>query len=166
MIDLTFINHYAQVWVALIAFILVFAGLKKLKIYDNNWALAVLSLIIACILASSEQSVNFIFNTIPFLTVLMTISFVILIVLVFVAKDLETFKKPLAIIGFVLCILIVLCMAFNSFPTLNHMLPSSSNAGLTHEAKNFKSWIYSSDFKDGFVFVICIGFVAFLLLKK
>ena len=166
MLDLSFITDTKQIWVALIAFILAFVGLTKLKFYENKTVLAILSLVIAIIFASSTKVVNYTFNVIPFLTVLMTVSFIITLVLVFVAKDLETFKKPLAIIGFVLAILIVLNMAFTSFPAMGHMLPSTSDSGLSHSALDFKHWIYSTDFKEGFLFVLCVSIVGFFLVKK
>lgn len=165
MMSLSFINYYAPILVLLISFIVVYAALIMLKIPGSKVVLAILSLLVAILLATSQSSVNFIFNVIPLLTVIILVIFVVLIILVFAAKDIETFKKPLAWIGFILAILVVICMAFNSFPTLNHLLPGTSSSAASSQASNFKNFIYSSGFVDGFIFVAAALIVGFILVK-
>jgi hypothetical protein len=74
--------------------------------------------------------------------------------LVLVTKDLATFTKPLAWIGFILAIVLVLAMAFNSFPTLENMLPSGSDSHLDTGMQELKDFLYSSNFKDSIVFIL------------
>lgn len=166
MIETTFLGNYAPLLVVLVAFILIFSGLKILKIPGSDWTLAVLSLLVALIFVSSENAVQYIFNLIPLFVVLMIIAFVTLLVIVFVAKDTNAFRKPLATIGFVLAILLALSMAFNQFPVLNHMLPYSSNEELGDNLKEFKEFIYSEDFKESLIFVVCVIAVGIILIKK
>lgn len=165
MMSLSFINEYAPLLVLLISFIVIYAALIMLKVPGSKVILAILSLLVSVVLATSESSVNFIFNVIPFLTVIVTVMFIILIILVFVAKDIGTFKKPLAWIGFILAILIIICVAFNSFPTLNHMLPGSSITTQDSNLSGFKNMIYSTDFIEGFIFVVAVLIVGFILVK-
>ena len=165
MIDLTFLNHYAPVWILVILVVLFYAALSILKVPGSKWVLALTSLLIAFIFVSSKTATNFIIDVIPVITVLMVVGFMILVMLALVMKDLSTFAKPLAWISFVLAILIVLSMAFSSFPTLNHMLPHTPDSGLNPGLEQLKEFIYSHDFKDTLVFVVSIIVVCFFLIK-
>jgi len=155
MIETSFIVDYAPLLVALVVFIIAYAALKTLKVPANDWTLAILSLLVAFMLISSKKLVNYVFNLIPILTVLTTISFFVLLVLAFVAKDIGTFKKPLATIGFILAILLCLIVTLNNFPTIQF---GSRVIELT-------STIYSKSFWENVIFVIAIGFVGFILVK-
>jgi len=155
MIETSFIVNYAPLLVALVVFIIAYAALKTLKVPANDWTLAILSLLVAFMLISSKKLVNYVFNLIPILTVLTTISFFVLLVLAFVAKDIGPFKKPLATIGFILAILLCLIVTLNHFPTIQF---GSRVIELT-------STIYSKSFWENVIFVIAIGFVGFILVK-
>jgi hypothetical protein len=165
MISLNFIADYAPLLVLLISFIVVYSALIMLKVPGSKVVLAILSLLIAVVLATSNSSVNFIFNAIPYLMAILAVFFAILLILAFVAKDIDAFKKPLAWIGFILAFIVILCMAFNSFPTLHSMLPGASSSSISSTASDFKDFIYSSKFKEGFIFVIIVAIVGFILVK-
>lgn len=166
MINLSFLSDYAPLLIFLASFILVYAALTKLKIPGNEATLAALSLIISLIFVSSKSAVNYVFSLIPFLTVIMTLSIMVLLLLVFLAKDIETFKKPLAIIGFTLAILLVIGFAFNQFSTLSHMLPGTTNSGLDSSLSKFKGWIYTDEVRDTLIFAVSVFLVGFFMLKK
>ena len=166
MIDLTFLNHYAPIWILVILTVLFYAGLTVLKIPGNKSVLALTAVLISFIFVSSTTATNFIIDLIPIVMLLMIIGFMIMLMLVLITKDLATFTKPLAWIGFVLAIVFVLAMAFNSFPTLNHMLPNTSDSGLNSGLSELKDLIYSQDFKDSLVFVISLVIVCVFLVKK
>ncbi len=166
MIDLTFLNHYAPIWILIVLVVLFYGALTLMKVPGSKAVLALTSLLISFLVISSKTATNFIIDIIPIITVLMIVGFMILVMLALTIKDLSTFGKPLAWIGFVLAILIVLSMAFSSFPTLNHMLPHSSDAGLNNGLEELKDFIYSHDFKDTIVFVISIALVLFFLTRK
>jgi hypothetical protein len=160
-----FISNYAPALVFIVGSILVYAALSMLKVIEEKWLKITLSIIVGIILVSSKSSVNYVFSAIPYITVLMTVLFLVLVILAFVAKDINTFKKPLAWIGFILALLIVLFLAFNQFSVLNHMLPQSSDSGLDSNLEQFKDFIYSQNFKEGLVFVISILVVGFFMFK-
>ena len=166
MIDLTFLNHYAPIWILVILTVLFYGGLTLLKIPGTKWVLAITALLISFIFVSSTRATNFIIDLIPIFTVLMLIGFMIILMLVFITKDLSTFTKPLAWIGFILAILFVLASAFNSFPTFNHMLPNTSDSGLNPGLQELKDFVYSQNFKDSAVFIVSIVLVFFFLMKK
>jgi hypothetical protein len=165
MIELNFIHQYASLLILLVSFILIYAALTAAKIPGDKIILAIVSLLLSLIFISSEKAVNYIFSVIPFLTLVMTIAFFFIIMLVLIAKEIDPFKKPLAITSMILGILIVLMFAFNQFPTLHGLLPNTSGTGLDSNLRIFKDWIYSSDVIQGLVFIISIGLVGFFMLK-
>lgn len=165
MIDLTFLHHYAPIWILVVLVALFYGALTLMKIPGSKAVLALVSLLLSFLVVSSKTATNFIINIIPIITVLMVISFMIIVMLALTTKDLSTFGKPLAWIGFVVAILIVISMAFSSFPTLNHMLPHTSDSGLNNGLEELKDFIYSHDFRDTLVFVISIVVVCFFLIK-
>jgi predicted transglutaminase-like protease len=166
MIDLTFLSHYAPVWLLVIMTVLIFGALTLLKIPGHPFVMVITSLLISFLFVSSTSATNFLINIIPILTVLMVIGFVLVLSLVLLTKDIATFTKPLAWIIFILGILFVLGSAFNSFPTLNHILPNTSDSGLSEGVEQLKDFIYSPNFRDGIIFVVSIVLVGFFLLKK
>jgi hypothetical protein len=162
----SFISDYNFIWLFVILVVLIYASLKTIKLPGNDWVLAITSFLLSAILISSKAITNFLVASIPVLTMLLALSFFTLIMLVLIAKDIDPFKKYLAWIGFSLAILIILCLAFNQFPTLNHMLPESSDHGLDKNLREFKDFIYSYDFKASFIFILSIIVVGFFLVKK
>lgn len=166
MIELTFLQDYAALFILLIAFILIYAAVTKLKVPGSEVTLAILSILISLILVSSTKAVKYLFSLIPFLTLIMIITFVILVLLMFTAKEIDTFRKPLAIVSFVLAILLVLGFAFSQFTILNHMLPGTTNSGLDSSLSQFKNWIYSSDVLNTILFVGAVFLVGYFMLKK
>ena len=76
------------------------------------------------------------------------------------------FKNYLAWAGFAIAIIVAIWLAFTYFSTLAHMLPYASNSGLSHNSIEFKDWIYSSQVKDTFVLLVCVGLVGFFLMSK
>lgn len=166
MINILFANTYwAPLLILIASFILAYIGLKKLDTGATDIVLVILSAIFSIILVSSTSSVKYMFNLIPYLTTLMIISFSIVLMLFFVAGK-DMFNKYLAWIGFAIAIIIILWMAFSYFPILSHMLPDSSNSGLSHNSIDFKDWIYSTQVKDTLILFICVGLVGFFLVKK
>lgn len=165
MITFHFLTEYAPILVMLVSFIACYAALKILKVPGNDFTLAILSALLAMILISSKSSVNYLFNLIPLFSVIMLAAFMGLIALALVAKDIGTFKKPLAWIGFALIILVGLGLAFNQFHVLNHLLPNTSDSGLNRGLIELKDLIYSDDFKDGFLLVLCASLVGFFMVK-
>jgi hypothetical protein len=146
--------------------VLVFGALTLIKLPGTPFVLALTSLLISFIFVSSTAATNFIIGIIPILTVLMVAGFVIMVCLVLVTKDLAAFTKPIAWIIFILGILFILGSAFNSFPTLNHMLPGTSDSGLSAGMEELKDFIYDSSFRDNIIFIVSIVVVGFFLLKK
>jgi hypothetical protein len=161
-----FLAHYNYIWLLVILIVLFYAALKTIKLPGSEWVLALTSLLLSFMVISSTRITKYLIKTIPLLTIILVLGFFILLTLVLVAKDISIFKKPLAWIGFALAILIILCLAFSSFPTLNHLLPNSSDRGLDNNLIEFKDFIYSHDFKEGLVFVISVIVVGFFMLKK
>ena len=167
MIEFNFIEHFAPILVLLVSFILIYAALKLMKVPGTDWVLAILSFILSLIFVSSTSVVSYVFNLLPLLTVVLVVSFFILLILAFfVTKDFDPFRKPLAWVGFIIALILVFGMLFSAFPTFNHLLPSHSNSGLSSEMVDFKDFIYSDTVKDSFVFVVAVAIVFTFLLYK
>lgn len=166
MINLSFVSDYSPLLILLVSFILIYASLTKLKIPGNPFTLAVLSFLLSIIFVSSKSVVHYVFSLLPYLTIIMVISTFILITLALVAGKLENFTKPLAMIGFVVAIILILCFAFNQFTVMNHMLPNTSNSGLDKSLVEFKGWIYSREVLDTLIFIGSVLLVGFYMLKK
>ncbi len=166
MIDLTFTEYIAPLLVFVIAFILMYVLLIKADIPGNKIVLAILSGLIAILLVSSTDSVNFLMSALPILTVIAVISLIVFIFLAFfVTKDFDPFKKPIAWTGFIIACLVILALAFGKFPVLNSFLPNSSST-LSPEMHNLKDFFYSKAFGDGLLFAVFAFLAGFFLVKK
>ncbi len=158
-------SYWAPLLVLIVSFILVYIALKKLGTGASDIVLVILSAIFSIMLVSSTNSVTYIFNLLPYLTTLLLVSFSIVVMLALVAGK-DMFNKYLAWAGFGVAIVVTLWLAFSYFPTLDHMLPQSSNSGLGSNAVEFKDWIYSNEIKDSLILLITVGLVGFFLTKK
>jgi len=166
MLDVSWITSLSPVLIFLAVFILVYVALKKLKIPGSDTVLAVLSLVTGLLMISSERLVEYSMTIIPWMMTLFIVLFFGMLTLALISKDLSTFTKPLAWIGFVAIILIVLCASFDSFPTAYHMLPGTSDAYLSQPLEDFKEWFYTDKILHNIVFAVSALGVGFLLVKK
>jgi len=167
MIDLTATHYFAPLLVMLAVFVISYIVLKKSQVPGPNWVMVVLSLLIALIFVSSTSLTNYTISLLPIITLIITLGFfAMLAVALFVTKDFAPFSKIIAWLGFIMVILVILCLAFQQFPTMNHMLPSSSNSGLSSNLIDFKNFIYSSVFTDNLIFVVSVVVVGFFLLSS
>lgn len=165
MMDVIFANTYwAPLLVLVISFILIYIALKKLNTGANDIVLAILSALFSIIIVSSTTSVRYVVHLIPYLSVLMIVSFTIILMLFFVAGK-DMFNKYLAWTGFIIAIIMAVWLAFTYFP-ISHFLPNASNSGLGTNAINFKNWLYSNQIKDTIVLLVTVGIVGFFLTKK
>jgi len=158
--------EYNHIWLLIVLIVLIYGALKTIKLPGSDWVLALTSVLLSVIVFSSTRATNYMVKVIPLLTIIFFLIFIILITISLSALSLDTFKKPLAWIGFILAILIILSLAFNSFPTLNHLFPGSSDSGLDKNMREFKDFIYSYNFREFFIFIVSIVAVCFFLFKK
>jgi len=164
---ISLINDFNALWIFLIAMILIYAGLIKLKIPGSNWVIAILSLLMSMIFLTNSQARHFAIDIIPYFTSILVIGVLLLLILVFVAVKIDIFQKPIAIIALVAALLIIIFTAFHSIPTMYHMLPDTSDSHLNHQMIEIKDYIYSHDFKENFWFVLgTIGVFLVLVLVK
>ena len=161
--DLSEIGYYAPMLIFLIAGILTFVVLKKLSI-GNTAVNLFLSLFVALIFTTSTRGSNYLTKVIPALTTLMIVGFFILVVLAFFSKDI--FLKPLAWIGFIIALIIVVIMAFQAFPSVYHMLPGTSNAYLDSAAVNTKEFLWDRNTVDSIIFIVITAIVGLFIIKK
>jgi len=159
---ISFINDMNALWIFLVAMILVYAGLIKLKIPGSKWIMAVLSLLISMIFLTNSQARHLATDIVPYFAVILIASVLLLLTLIFVAVKIEIFQKPIAIAILVIAILVIIFTAFHAIPTLYHMLPDASDSHLNHQMIEIKDEIYSSEFKENFWFVV--GTVAVFLV--
>jgi hypothetical protein len=164
MIFQNFAHYLAPLLIMIVVWIIAYVGLKKASIPGNNATHSILAFLISLILVSSKKVTSYLSNLIPFLIVIMTLSFIIVLILAFTSKDVKL-AKPLTWIGFALAIVLCVASAFNQFPTLNHMLPGTSDGHLSSELEDFKDFIYSSPFTDNFLFIASIVLVFLVILK-
>ena len=165
MISLSFLGTYTPIWLMIALVILIYAGLKKIKLPGNDFVLALLSFMLTFLVVSSVGLTEYMAEVISLMSVVLILSFAVLLVLVFVSKDLD-FTKGLAIAGFVICMVVIVLGAFNQFPVLNHVLPATSNAGLSSGLSELKNYIYSDTIWNSLMFIISVVGVSILLLKK
>ncbi len=153
------------IWIMIALVILIYAGLKKIKLPGNDFVLALLSFLLSFMVVSSIGLTKYVASVVSLMTVILILSFIVLMVLVFVTKE-GDFAKPLGVVGLILCFLIIILTAFSQFPALNHALPGTSNSGLSSGLAEFKDYIYSGMGKDGLIFIIAVAICSFFLLKK
>lgn len=161
----SFILNYAPLLVLLVSWLLVYAGLNKLKVPGSQWILALLSFLVSFMLISSKKLTSYVMNMVPWFAVLSIIGMFMLVILVLVAKDLSVFQKPISWIIFALGILSVILVSFNTFPTFYHMLPATSDSYLNSQLVEVKDFIYSSTFKQNLVFWLSTVLVFVFLVK-
>jgi len=164
MIDLTFLHNYAPIWLLVAIVAVIFSALTLMKLSENKPIIFFVSLVLGFLLISSKSIVNFLVGSIPAMALLAFIGFFILLSITLLGKT-EVFAKPLIYAGFILAILIILFFAFDSFHTLNHLLPNTSDRGLSAGAEKLKDFIYSQNFKTTFIFAVSMFIVGFYLLK-
>ncbi len=164
--EFLWIKEIMPILIFLIAFILCYAGLQKIKLPGSNWVLALLSFLISLLLVSSINSTNYLGGVISIASVLLIVSFFLMLLVIFVAKDLEIFKTPLSWAIFIIGAMLVLILTFNNFPNLYHMLPGTSDSSLTDELSELKDFIYSQKFIQNFVFTAAAIAIAFVVIKK
>ena len=166
MIIQSFFGSVAPILIAAIVFIITFLAIKKLSIPGTDFTFAILALFLAFILFSSTRFTNFLIKIIPAMAILLVASFLILVIMIFVSKDIDAFKKPLSWVVFALAIILILAYAFNQFPVLNHLLPYSSDSYLNSNMREFKDFIYSDDFRESLIFIFVFSIVIFFIFKK
>ena len=157
--------EYSALWVLLIVFIIAFAGIKKLAIPGGNGVHAVLSLLIAFIFISSTSTTSYFVKILPLLTLIFLLTLVITLILVFVVFKDAPFNKILAWAAFIFAILVTFSIAFQDFPTLNGMLPHSDSSGLDPNMQELKDQIYSDDFQESIIVIICVAIVLFIAIR-
>jgi FlaA1/EpsC-like NDP-sugar epimerase len=164
---ISLIGDFNALWIFLIAMILVYAGLIKLKIPGSNWIIAVLSLLIAMIFLTNDQARHFATDIIPSFAAILIVSVLLLLTLIFAATKIEIFQKPIAWIIFIAVLLVIIFTIFHSFPTAYHMLPDTSDSHLNGQMVEVKDYIYSSEFRENFWFVLgTISVFLILVLVK
>ncbi len=166
MMSLSFLNNYVQVWLLVALIIVIYAAVKATKLVESNWLLWLFSVILAFTFFSSRDAKNYLLDGIPIITLILVLGFFLVLMLVLVAKDLESFKKVIAIASFIIGIGILIFLAFDNFQALSHMLPGTSDSGLSNNAEELKDFLYSTKFKDNFVFFFSVALVSFFILKK
>lgn len=165
MMNLSFIQNYSPLLVLIVAWILAFIGFKLLKIEAPTWSVVVLSCLLALMFASSTSATSYIADLIPLFVIIMVTIFLVIFILAFTG-NFAMFQKPLAIIGFIVAVLLILVLAFNRFPAMSQMLPGTSDSHLTREMANFKDWLYSETVVNSIIFIASIVLVGFFLIKK
>ncbi|NMB80330.1 MAG: hypothetical protein GYA14_00750, partial [Ignavibacteria bacterium] len=111
---ISFISDFNALWIFLIAIILVYAGLIKLKIPGSNWIIAVLSLLISMIFLTNKQARHFAIDVVPAFTVLLLVSVLFLAIMIFAAKNIEVFQSPIAWIVFAIGLIIIIITIFHA----------------------------------------------------
>jgi len=164
MIHFSFTEYYAPLLILIASFIIIFAGLKKADFTGSSWTTAILALLLSFILVSSDAVIRYMVDLLPLITTLTVLTFFITLALVFVKVDNAPFIKILAWTSFVLALLIALVLAFDSFPTLENLLPGSSDSGLNSGLVELKDRMYTQDFQDFLVFVVSIVVVSIIMV--
>jgi hypothetical protein len=128
-IDISWLSAGLPLYVLIVVFVLIFAILKKTNILGgSNWINVILSLIFSFILISFTSPTNFVTYMVVASTVLITVAFVFLLTIYFIAQKPESLLKPLAWIFFAAGILIVIFALFAAFPQSNAYLPGGDES--------------------------------------
>jgi len=167
MMSLTFLNHYAPIWIFIVLAVVFYAGLKATKITNKELVLVLTGIVLSFLVVASKTATNFLLDIAPYILIIALAAFFILIAVFLMGdKDLGTFKRIMAWAGFIIAIAIIIFAAFDNFQALSHMTPDSSDSGLSDGMEEFKDWIYSTKFKEGALFLVAIVIVCALLFKK
>jgi hypothetical protein len=164
MIELTFLQDYAALFILIISFILIYAGVVKLGLGVTPWVMAVLSVLLALTLVSYTNAVKYLFSIMPYLTIILVITVLLTLLLIF-AGTIGDLQKGVKIAAFVVAILVIVGFAFNQFAVLNHLLPGTPNEGLNDSLNMFKNWIYSKSVLDTILFAAAVIIVGYMLTK-
>jgi len=167
MIDTSILTYLMPLLAFLFIVILVYALLLKTGILGaSKYIMITLALIIGLVFISFSKLRDYLMNLIPYLLVLFSVCFFLLILLVFITKDWEKIMKPLTWVIVVVFALMIIILAFKFFPTLYHLLPKTSNYTLNSPLTSFKTWLYSKRIVNTLIFTIATAIVAIVITRK
>ncbi len=164
-IDFSWISEGLPIFGFALIFVLVYAILAKTKIFGSKWINAIMGFIFAVIFLSFSHVRDYIVNATVWFTVLMTILFFFLLIIVFVIKEPESFMKPLTIVFIVLLGLILIITLFYSFPSTQAYLPGTSEAGANDFLLRIKHFVLGTKFLNGALLLIIAIIVGFLITR-
>jgi len=166
MIEFTWIQEIAPILIFVIAWIFIFGATKRLGIIGSPFVLSLLSMFISLLLISVTASVEFAMEVIAYSATIFVTGFFLILAVAFVAKSPFNFTRPLAWIFFALVSIMVVFLAFDHFPAFFHMMPGTSSSHLASSTREIKSFIYSKEVVQNFVFAVCALIVGFVIVKK
>ena len=163
--EFEWIQDITPLLVFVISWILIYVALKKLKVPANDWVLSILGIITSLIILTSEKSIDFLSYTFVMIPTILIVSFFLMLLLAFTAKDIEIFLKPIAWIIVIIAAIILIYFAFEFYPEIYNMMPGTSNSHLTSPARQFKDFIYSEEFVHNFLILAAIIIFSFVLIR-
>jgi len=161
--ETAFIQEFIPLLVFLIASMLIYVSLKKLEVPGTDWTHAILSFLLAFVFVSATKAVEVSELVIPWLITITIVLFLCTILFCFVGGEVPKYFSTIAVIFMFIAIIWAM---FEAFPVLSHMLPGSSDSGLSSNWENLKDWLYSDKIKDTAAFIIVAALVGFFITKN
>ncbi len=150
-----------------LVFVLIYAILTKTKILGETASInTIISLILSIIFLSFSSVRNYVINITPWFTVLLTISFFFMLIIVFLIKDNWTkFTKPLSLVFITLFSLILISAFFYTFPNTQAYLPGADESGANSFLLSIKHFILEKETLNGILLIIVTIVVGLIITK-
>ena len=163
--DVSAISFFSPILVAVFAFVLMYAILKKTPLLGkSNVINIIVSAIIALIFASVSSAREYIKTIAPWFVILIVGLFFILFLLAFIKKDLFGSLKWLGIVFIVLIVIVMVLSAVKVF-NLEPYLPGASEGGGDNLLLGYKHWILEDQVLGGILLIIIGVLVAWYVIK-
>jgi hypothetical protein len=114
-IDVSWITNIAPILIFIVATILIFAGLKKLKLGINK-ATIIVGLILSLFLITLTDSIDFLMQLTTYTITLLFAIFLIFMLLTFTSGG--SFRKPIHYIAFAIILVLAIVLTLNHFPSI------------------------------------------------
>ncbi len=165
-VDLSGISYFLPLLSFLVVFVIIFAVLQKTKIFESKWLQMFVAFLFSTIFVSFVGARTYILNVVPWFAVMVVCLFLIIFLISFVGKPLESWNGVVGGIFVVALLLVFLVSALLVFSSvIGPYLPGGSASGGNPDFVRFLGWAYSSRVAGGLLLLIISGLVSWVLVK-
>ncbi len=162
-IDISWLSEGMPIFGFVLAFVLAYAVLLKIKVLgESTWINVIISFILTVIFASFSSIREYVTNITPWFVVILTISFFFLMLIFFMVKEPESFTKPVVIVLVSLFGVVLIAAFFYSFNSAQAYLPGANESGANGFLLSIKHFILEERVLSGillFVTAIIVGII-------
>jgi len=167
-VDVSGIVYFGPIFAFLLVWVVLFAVLNKTKLLgDGKFVQIFVSFLIATIFIALGGVKEYVLTIAPWFAVLLISLFFILAMLGLAGKVSAGLTKGLGVTFLILLVLVFLISGIVVFSNvLAPYLPGSSVAGGSEDILQFTDWLYSDRVVGAIVLVIASAFVSWILVKS